>query len=527
MKLFAALIKNLDQTNATNQKVELLAQYFEHESNEKNKIWAIAIFTGKKPPRIVNAGLLRKWSAELAGIPLWLFEQNYHIVGDLAETISLILPTHENQIDIELSQLITEMYAVKNEAEDFKKKYILEIWQSMDKDQLWIFNKLITGGFRIGVSKNIIIQALSKVTGFGTNHISFLLIGGWHPDTISWAYFTDQNEGNSDISKPYPFFLAHPITEADFEKLDINDWLAEWKWDGIRGQLIKRKDHLFLWSRGEELITDKFPELVSIMDLSGDFVMDGEILAWKDDHPMDFQFLQTRIGRKNPSKKILSEVPVRFIAYDLLEKNGKDLRHLTFSGRRNKLEEILNNFSSNFIGLSPLIGFEDKQVLYNLRNLALAHHAEGIMLKRKSGIYHSGRKTGDLWKWKRDPFTIDAVMIYAQRGHGRRANLFSDFTFALRDGDQLLPFAKAYSGLTDVEMKEITAFVKKNTLQSFGPVNSVKAELVFELAFEGISLSTRHKSGIAVRFPRINRWRKDKSADQIDTIENIKKLLKK
>lgn len=526
MKSFTALIRQLDQTNATSQKVEILSSYFINEEDEKNKLWAVAIFTGKRPSRLVNTTLLRTWCAAMADIPLWLFEQNYHIVGDLAETISLILPPNHQTTDLALHELIDTMINLKNEKEDIKKDFIIQVWQSMDTDQRWIFNKLITGGFRIGVSKNIIIQALSKVTGFDTNHIAYLLIGNWSPEKISWTYFTTQSQQSTDISKPYPFYLAYPLTEIEYDNLDPSDWLVEWKWDGIRGQLIKRKGQVFLWSRGEELITDKFPEFGSIADIADDFVLDGEILAWKNEKPMDFQSLQTRIGRKNPSKKVLSDVPVRFVAYDILEKNGVDLRNLTFEERRSVLQKLFDTQHLDCLGLSQIFEIIDKNELRILKNNASDYHAEGVMLKRKSGIYHTGRRTGDMWKWKKDPFLIDAVMIYAQRGHGRRANLYSDFTFALRDGDSLLPFAKAYSGLTDEEMKEITDFVKNNTIQTFGPVSSVKASLVFELAFEGIALSSRHKSGIAVRFPRINRWRKDKSVDDIDTLDQIKKLLK-
>jgi DNA ligase-1 len=527
MKSFTLLIKDLELTNSTIKKIALLSTYFENEKNEKNRLWAIAIFTGKKPPRMVNTTLLRLWSAELAGIPLWLFEQNYHIVGDLAETISLIVPKNIKQIEIGLNELIDQMQLYKKESDDVKKNYIIEMWQSLDKDQLWVFNKLITGGFRIGVSKNIIIQALSNVTGFESSYIAYLLMGDWSPNKIKWSYFAEASNTNSDHSKPYPFFLAYPLSDVEFEKLTLDEWVVEWKWDGIRGQLIKRTGQIFLWSRGEELITDKFPEFNSAINIVEDFVLDGEILAWKNDMPMDFQYLQTRIGRKNPSKKILSDVPAMFLAYDILEVNHQDIRQLPFEKRREILEKLVQSKVVESIGLSPIIVIENKSDLHTKRNESSHYYAEGLMLKRKKGIYHTGRKSGDMWKWKKEPYTIDAVMIYAQRGHGRRANLFSDFTFALKDGDRLLPFAKAYSGLTDIEMKEITEFVKKNTIETFGPVSSVRAELVFELAFEGISLSTRHKSGIAVRFPRISRWRKDKTVDDIDSLDSLKELIKK
>lgn len=523
---FTKLVQDLDQTTSNNRKVEILTQYFLQPEGDKSKLWAIALFTGKRPSRIVNTSLIRSWCAEVANIPLWLFEQNYHIIGDLAETISLVLPLHASRLETKLDEMIDQMQSTKNLSEPLKKDFIISMWKSMDKDQVWVFNKLITGGFRLGVSKNLIIQALSNSVGTDVNHIAYLLMGKWTPETISWSYFTDDTEAKSDLSKPFPFYLAHALPPKELENIHPDEWAAEWKWDGIRCQLIHRKGSCFLWSRGEELMTDKFPELESsLSSQKKDLVIDGEIVAWKNDGPMDFQKLQTRIGRKHPGKKIMNDVPIKFIAYDILELNGKDLRNLTFSERRVILETMVQDINEEIIALSPLVYFDNVASLTLMRNEASDHFAEGLMLKRKTGIYHSGRRTGDMWKWKKDPFLIDAVLIYAQRGHGRRANLFSDFTFALRDGDKLLPFAKAYSGLTDAEISEITEYVRKNTLETFGPVKSVKAELVFELAFEGISLSTRHKSGIAVRFPRINRWRKDKSVQDIDTIEGIKKLL--
>lgn len=527
MKRFTSLIEKLDQTNATNKKIELLADYFLEEENEKNKLWTIAIFIGKRPPRAVNTSLIRRWCAELAGIPLWLFEQNYHIIGDLAETISLLLPENDIESDISLCDRIMQMQAIKKRDEASKKAYIFETWKKMDKAQLWVFNKLITGGFRIGVSKNIIIQALSKSTGSEPNYIAYLLTGNWQPDLMSWSIFTDVHSAKSDISKPYPFYLAYALPEKELMNINPAEWFAEWKWDGIRCQMIKREGQFFLWSRGEELITDKFPELEEVKNHFNDFVIDGELIAWSGNKPMDFNFLQTRIGRKNLSKKFLAEVPVRFIAYDLLEFNGNDIRQVAFQERRIMLQSVISPNDIDVMTISPLLSFNDIETLVEKRKVASEFYAEGLMLKRKSGMYHTGRKTGDMWKWKKDPFTLDAVMIYAQRGHGRRANLFSDFTFALRDGEKLLPFAKAYAGLTDVEMKEISEYVRKNTIETFGPVSSIKAELVFELAFEGISISKRHKSGFSVRFPRINRWRKDKSVNDIDTISDIKRLLDK
>jgi len=525
MKRFSSLLIDIDQTTSTSAKTDLIAQYLNEESNEKNRLWTIALFIGKRPPRTVNTTLLRMSCAAEAGIPLWLFEQNYHIIGDLAETISLILPIGDPGHSRELYEWMEDIMALKNANEEQKRIFITNAWKSLDRQSIWVFNKLVTGGFRVGVAKNIIIKALSMVTQQDITKIAYHLTGNWTPLKTTWSELFNFSGITSDHSKPFPFYLAHALSEESISDINPEHWAAEWKWDGIRGQLIKRNGEVFLWSRGEELITDKFPEFLSLSNLQDDFVLDGEIIAWKLDKPMDFQKLQTRIGRKSPGKKIMSEIPVKFIAYDLLEINGMDIRLKQFEERRILLENIYAASASEVLKLSPLINFISIGELKDKRNESKLNHTEGLMLKRKSGIYHSGRKTGDMWKWKMDPFTIDAVLIYAQRGHGRRANLFSDFTFALWDNDRLLPFAKAYTGLSDSEMKEITAFVRNNTIETFGPVCSVQPKLVFELAFEGISISPRHKSGISVRFPRISRWRKDKTPENADTLANIKRLL--
>jgi len=526
MKKFSLLLLAIDQTTSTAAKTDLIAQYLKDEHNEKNKLWTIALFTGKRPSRTVNTTLLRKWCATEADIPLWLFEQNYHIIGDLAETISLILPVYDQALPPRpLYEWIEDIIELKNTNEDEKQIFITNAWKSMDRPSIWVFNKLVTGGFRVGVAKNIIIKALSMVTGQDPTKIAYHLTGNWTPLKTTWSELFNFQDVTSDLSKPFPFYLAHALPNENISDINPLSWVAEWKWDGIRGQLIKRKGEVYLWSRGEELITDKFPEFQSLSNMPDDFVLDGEIVAWKMEKPMDFQKLQTRIGRKNPGKKIMSDIPVKFIAYDLLEVNGVDIRLQSFEERRLLLEKIYASNTSDVLKLSPLIHFESIETLKEVRNESKQYQAEGLMLKSKTGIYHSGRKTGDMWKWKVDPFTIDAVLIYAQRGHGRRANLFSDFTFALWDGDRLLPFAKAYSGLSDSEMREITTFVRNNTIETFGPVSSVQPKLVFELAFEGISNSTRHKSGIAVRFPRISRWRKDKNPKDADTLKHIKALL--
>jgi DNA ligase-1 len=521
MKQFASLLTDLEGTTSTIGKVARLVSYFQEEEEESNRLWALALLLGKRPQRPVSTTLLREWCAELAGIPLWLFEQNYHVVGDLAESIALILPPAQASMDKVLHQYVEELILLRQKSDEEKKEYLCAAWQGLDRHQKWAFNKIITGGFRIGVSRNLIIQALAQATSTPSNVVAHRLMGSWHPSTTRWHELLG-GEQEGDVSRPYPFYLAYALPAGDESTISPAEWAAEWKWDGIRCQWIYRQDQHFLWSRGEELMTDKFPELTAGTALPYEFVLDGEVVAWADGRPMEFQRLQTRIGRKNPGKKILQDTPVHFIAYDMLECNGADLRHLPFRERRQQLEDLISKNAISSVELSPLISFDDAISLADLRRQSRACFAEGLMLKRWSSPYHTGRKSGDMWKWKTDPYTIDAVMLYAQRGHGRRANLFSDFTFALWQEGRLVPFAKAYSGLTDVEMQEVTAFVKANTLETFGPVHSVRPELVFELAFEGISLSGRHKSGLAVRFPRIVRWRKDKPADQADRLDTLK-----
>ncbi|MGB4958709.1 MAG: ATP-dependent DNA ligase, partial [Saprospiraceae bacterium] len=447
------------------------------------------------------------------------------IIGDMAETMALVLPRTESPSDKPLHLWMADLYGMSDTTEAKKKEFITNAWSVLDTPSIWVFNKLLTGGFRIGVTKSLMTQALAIATGQEPTTIAFHLEGDWTPLNITWSELLDFDNQSSDISKPYPFYLSYPLPEGDIAGINAQEWIAEYKWDGIRGQLIHRNNQVFLWSRGEELITEQFPEFDALSELKKEFVIDGEIVAWANDLPMDFQKLQSRINRKEPGKKILHDIPARFIAYDIMEYDGKDIRKLPFEERRKMLESLHTALPNETIHLSEILPFSDIHQLQSYRDDSRSLHAEGLMLKRKSGYYHEGRTSGDMWKWKSDPYTIDAVMIYAQRGQGRSANLFSDFTFALWEGDQLIPFAKANEGLTDVEMAEITAFVISNTIEKFGPVSSVRPELVFELAFEGIATSKRHKSGVTVRYPRIIRWRRDKLATDADTLEGLKNLL--
>ncbi len=526
MKDFAQLIIALDQTTKTNVKINALSNYFD-QALVQDKLWAIAILSHRRPKRTVNTTLLRKWAAEYGEIPLWLFEESYHVVGDLAETIALILPARSVQADQSLTHWIQYIQSLGALSEEEKRSKTIEAWSSMDDTERFIFNKLITGGFRVGVSQKLMVKALSKHTGIDENTLAHRLMGNWTPDLITYEKLVLEPNPQDDISKPYPFYLAYALEEEVASLGDVTEWSAERKWDGIRGQLIIRDGQVFVWSRGEELVTDKFPEFGQLSSIfpSG-LVIDGEILPFKEGKPLSFQVLQTRIGRKNVTKKILEKAPVIIMAYDLLEKDGEDFRGVPFSDRRKTLEKILQVYpSGGLVQLSEPVLFESWEALAKEWARSRLFYSEGLMLKRIDSVYKTGRKRGDWWKWKVDPLTIDAVMIYAQRGHGRRANLFSDFTFAVWKGHELVPFTKAYSGLTDKEFREITAWVQKNTIERFGPVRSVKAVHVFEIAFEGINLSKRHKSGIALRFPRIKRWRKDKPVEEANTLEDLHGLL--
>lgn len=525
MKRFAALFTVIDQTTRTSEKVAALADYFS-SAPDPDKLWTIAIFSGRRPKRAVTTTRLRDWAAEAAGIPLWLFEESYAVVGDLAETIALVLPPAQSASDDDLSHWINLLRGLIDSDDEARRVAVLAAWDRLDTTERLVFNKLLTGGFRMGVSQKLMTRALAQATGRDEAELAHRLMGEWSPDTTSFTALIEAENAAADLSRPYPFCLAYGV--EDLAALGpAADWLAEWKWDGIRAQVIVRGGALHVWSRGEELMTDRFPELARLAaDLPDGTVLDGELVAWDGAAPLPFAALQKRITRKVVPKKLLAEAPVILLAYDLLEAGGADLRATPLSERRALLDRILAAVPQDApVQASPLILARDWEDLGAARGKARQMKAEGLMIKRLSSPYHVGRKRGDWWKWKLDPLTIDAVMIYAQAGHGRRANLFTDFTFAVWQGNELVPFTKAYSGLTDAEFGQITQWVRRNTLQRFGPVRQVTPHHVFEIAFEGIQESPRHKSGIALRFPRMLRWRQDKTVDQADTLDHLKALL--
>jgi DNA ligase-1 len=525
MKRFAALISTLDGTSKTNEKRKALVEYLQ-DADPSDKLWCVALLGGKRPKRPVKTSLLRQWAAEVAGIPLWLFEESYFVVGDLAETVALVLPEPKQTSDKSLSARMTELQNLRKMDDAEVEHAIKTAWQEMTTAERFVFNKLITGGFRIGVSQKLMVKALAAHLGEEENIVAHRLMGNWSPTSTSFQALLEEPDPRENRSQPYPFYLAYPVDGNPEALGPISDWQCEFKWDGIRGQLIKRDGDVYIWSRGEELVTNRFPELTELLPhLSNDCVIDGEILAFKDGKPLNFNHLQTRIGRKTLSKSILQKSPVVLVAYDLLELDGKDLRDEPLRKRRKILDRIVSQTAHENLRISDVLDLQSWSDAFAIRAASRENFAEGLMIKRLDSAYQVGRKRGDWWKWKVDPLSIDAVMIYAMRGHGRRANLFSDYTFAVWDGPDLVPFAKAYSGLTDKEMGEVDRFVKKNTVERFGPVRSVVPELVFEIGFEGIAKSTRHKSGIALRFPRILRQRSDKRPSEANTLDDLKALL--
>jgi DNA ligase-1 len=563
MKRFAALYTALDATTSTHDKLEALTTYFAAAAPE-DAAWASYFLAGGKPRQSVPTRILREIACERAGLPAWLFEESYQAVGDLAETIAHILPPAQRISELGLTQWIEQrVLSLRGVEADELRTRLLGYWDELDWGGRFLLTKLIGGGFRVGVARQLVVRALAEVAGVDHKRIAQRMVG-WTdsqqkpdaarylrliaPETVSTANGEVANGANaaeqgvlndaasdSDLGLPYPFFLAHPLQAEPQTLGDTHHWQIEWKWDGIRAQLVKRAGRVWLWSRGEDLITARFPEVTALGDALPDgFVLDGEILAWEPDAlaPLPFARLQPRIARKTLTKKILADSPATFLAYDLLEANGNDLRMTPLAERRAQLEALAvsldGTLARDLLRVSPRVEAPDWATLARLREESRARGVEGLMLKERQSMYGVGRTkaSGTWWKWKIDPYAVDAVLVYAQRGHGRRASLYTDFTFAVWDEADgvrtLVPFAKAYSGLTDEEMRQVDAIVRKTTIEKFGPVRSVTPTLVFEIGFEGIQASPRHKSGIAVRFPRMLRWRTDKRIEEADSLAMLK-----
>ena len=529
MKKFSELFTAIDQSTKTTVKINALVNYF-GSADQKTAIWAVALLSMNKPKRTVKTNELKNWCNELAQIPYWLFEESYHVVGDLAETITMLLPPPLEEVDVPLDQMMLSLKELANVDENAKKQFIQNVWMHSSVEVRFVFNKLITGNFRVGVSQQLIIKALAKFYDKDENIIAHRLMGKWNPEKTNLQDLLFSENLNDDFSKPYPFYLAYQLDKETEQLGDLNFWQIERKYDGIRGQIIVRGNQLFVWSRGEELITEKFPEFKMLTTLlPNGTVLDGEILPVKNGLPLPFQTMQTRISRKNITKKSLLDAPLVMMCYDLLEYKGEDIRNESMEVRREKLEQLIADAykinADTPLMVSPILNCNSWDEIKIERLKAREFLCEGLMLKKRDSIYEIGRRRGNWWKWKVDALTVDGVLLYAQRGHGRRANLYTDYTFAIWDGDLLVPFTKAYSGLTDKELVQVDAWIKKNTKDKFGPVRSVKAELVFEIAFEGIQASPRHKSGIALRFPRIARWRTDKSIEQANTKQDLLQLI--
>ena len=522
MDALSSLFVALDSSTKTLDKLQALQHYFEAAS-EQDSLWVLWLFSGNTLRRAITATQLKEWAAEAGNIPRWLFDECYIRVGDLAETVALcVAQTETGRKNLELADWMKSISELRTQSEVEKRQYIVQSWRNLSQIQRFIFTKLITGGFRVGVSRGLTVRALAAVIKVDAATLMHALTGNWHPFDTTLMTLTD---GTGLNIHPYPFFLASPV--GDIASLgEVPTWQFEWKWDGIRGQIVKRDGEVVIWSRGEELITDQFPELKSAaQQLPDGTVLDGEIVPWRDG-PLGFSVLQRRLGRKTVTMSLQQSAPVAFIAYDLLEDQAADWRSFALSVRRCQLEEVVSRLSDERIILSPLVQGATWAELGQLQAQSRVKKAEGLMIKRADSPYRVGRVRGDWWKWKVAPLSVDAVMINAQRGHGRRSGVYSDYTFAVRDGEQLVPFAKAYSGLTDKEIRSVDQFVKKHVIEKFGPVRTVVPELVFEIGFEGISASKRHKSGVAVRFPRILRQRPDKPVAEIDTIETLQDLLR-
>ena len=540
MDLFTQLFIGLDQTNKTAAKSKLLSEYFK-KACPADAAWAIYFLMGERMKRLVKTADLKQWACEISHYPEWLFAECYDHVGDLAETLALCIFSKDKfrkaPLKMSLSELIENyLLPMKTMKPEAQSQRIIDLWSSMDFPMALVLNKLITGGFRVGVSKSLVIKALAENASVDPAVMAHKLMGRWEPTEANFKDLFAEKATEDEVLRPYPFCLAYPIEIKEGESLsmilgDSNEWQIEPKWDGIRAQIIVRKGARVIWSRGEQLLNQQIPEIEAALKAISDersFVLDGEILAWdfEINQVRSFANLQKRLGRKKVSQKILKEIPVVFMAYDLLEMNEVDLRSKSTAERRVALEKWIPSIETSMIKLSPVFdASKGWEAMAEIRDLSREKGIEGLMLKQKTAIYSVGRKKGLWWKWKVEPYTVDAVMVYAQQGHGRRAGVFSDYTFSIWNDGELVPFCKAYSGLSDKEMKQVDKWIRSNTTAKHGPVRVVKAEQVFEIAFEGIQESKRHKSGIAVRFPRIKRWREDKLASYADSLETVKSLL--
>ena len=532
MRLFAEMFEKVDETTGTNEKISAMVEYFGKASLD-DKIWATLLLRNRVRRHPLTSHRLRQVFIRLSGAPEWLLAECYAHVGDTGETLALlknsgILPIVSRPLDRSLSQWMDhELVGLRKMGDTELDARVMDLWETTPPAHWFLLNKLLTGGFRVGVSERLVIKALAQVSGLPDASWQQWMMGKSDKD---FEYLRGVFSGHAperEILQAVPFCLASPVEDNFFVNEKPVDYNAEWKWDGIRAQIIKKdEDKVLLWSRGEEVITDSFPEIPAMAATWGeDVILDGELLVWGDGKPRDFHVLQQRLGRKKLTSAVLKDTPCTFIAYDMLNLNGVDLTPQPLIERRRKLEEFVGQHPHPTLMLSRTVPFSTWDELKLIQLEARGRGAEGLMLKSRMSPYTTGRKRGVWWKFKVQPYSLDAVLLYAQAGSGKRANLFTDYTFALWQGDKLVPFAKAYSGLDNQEIEKLDRWIRRNTLEKFGPVRSLRTEHVFEIAFEGIAESTRHKSGIAVRFPRILRWRHDKKVADADRLEDAWKLI--
>jgi len=537
MREFALLYDRLDSTTSTNAKVAAMAAYFQ-TAPKADAAWAVFFLTGRRLKRLLQYALIHEWTMAATGVESWLMEECYSVVGDGAETAALLLDQMPGATTddggataggaLPLAAWVEDRILRLKELDPATQQAtVTSWWRSLDRLERFILLKLLTGEFRVGVSQTLVVRGLAQASGLDTPIVAARLMGDWTPTAEWFQRLQSQESTDDDRSRPYPFCLAAPLEGEPDALGDVADWQVEWKWDGIRAQLIRRGDAVHLWSRGEELITHRFPEITAAAThLPDGTVLDGEVLAFKDDRPMPFSALQQRIGRQKQVAQMSREVPVVFMTYDILEADGVDSRARPQVERRATLEALLEAHGGGVLRPSPTLHEPSWQALAELRTQSRTLGVEGLMLKRLTSSYGVGRKRGDWWKWKIEPYSVDAVLIYAQPGSGKRASLLTDYTFGVWHEGTLVPFAKAYSGLSNEEISEADRWIRRHTIERFGPVRHVEPVQVFELGFEGIAESSRHKSGIAVRFPRMLRWRKDKKAEDADTLDSVRALLK-
>jgi DNA ligase-1 len=539
MLRFAQLFDEIDRTTSTNAKVAAMARYFS-DAPPGDAAWAVFFLTGRRLKRLVPYVAIHDWTLAATGLPSWIIEESYSVVGDGAETAALVLdqlpaaPATASESAagdaaverLSLARWVEErILALRNMDPDMQRAHVTRWWAPLDRLQRFVLLKMITGELRVGVSQTLVVRALGQASGLPIPTVAARLMGDWTPTADWFAGLLAQESTDVDRSRPYPFFLASPLEDEPSTLGAPSDWVLEWKWDGIRAQLVRRADAVHLWSRGEEVITQRFPEVIAAAThLPDGTVLDGEILAFRDDRPLPFSALQQRIGRQKQVAQMVRAVPVVFMAYDIMELDNRDIRSLPLHERRAQLVALLAG-KEGVLRTSPVVTTSSWEDLAAQRRESRARGVEGLMLKRATSPYGVGRRRGDWWKWKIEPYTIDAVLIYAQPGSGKRASLLTDYTFGIWHDGELVPVAKAYSGLSNDEIGEMDRWIRRHTVERFGPVRHVEPVHVFELGFEGIARSPRHRSGIAVRFPRMLRWRKDKRPEEADTLENVRRLL--